>query len=63
MFAGADHLRTMASRCGWTDVRSVEVERDDRVAVVNEAAAAGRRAGPVGTRVRLGVLEQPPPAR
>ena len=42
---------------------AVEVERGDRVAVVNEAAAALWPAGqdPVGTRLRLEVLEQPPP--
>ena len=63
-YAGADHLRTYGiplRRGRMFD--AVEVERGDRVAVVNEAAAALWPAGqdPVGTRLRLGVLEQPPP--
>jgi putative ABC transport system permease protein len=63
-YAGAEHLRTYGiplRRGRMFD--EAEVERGDRVAVVNEAAAALWPAGqdPVGTRLRLGVLEQPPP--
>ena len=40
-----------------------EVRRGDRVAVINEAAAKLWPAGenPIGARLRLGVLERPPP--
>ena len=63
-YAGADHLRTYGiplRRGRMFD--EVEVERGDRVAVINEAAAALWPAGqdPVGRQVRLGVLAQPPP--
>ena len=62
--AGADHLRTygIPLRRGRM-FEAVEVERGDRVAVINEAAAALWPAGhdPVGTRLRLEMLEQPPP--
>ena len=40
-----------------------EALRGDRVALVNESAARLWPAGenPIGARVRLGILEQPPP--
>ena len=62
--AGADHLRTYGiplRRGRMFD--AVEIEHGDRVAVINEAAAALWPAGqdPVGTRLRLEMLEQPPP--
>jgi predicted permease len=61
--AGADHLRTygIALRAGRMFDAS-EVRRADRVAVVNEAAARLWPAGqnPIGTIVRLGMLEHPP---
>jgi putative ABC transport system permease protein len=62
-FAGAEHLGVYGiplRRGRMFD--AVEVERGDRVAVINEAAAALWPAGqdPVGSRVRLGVLAQPP---
>ena len=61
---GADHLRTFGiplRRGRMFD--AAEVERGDRVAVINEAAAALWPAGqdPVGSRVRLDVLGQAPP--
>jgi putative ABC transport system permease protein len=63
-FAGAEHLRTYGiplRRGRMFD--AVEVERGDRVAVINEAAAALWPAGqdPVGGQLRLRLLEQPPP--
>jgi putative ABC transport system permease protein len=63
-FVGAGHLRTYGiplRRGRMFD--AVEVERGDRVAVINEAAAAWWPAGqdPVGTRLRLDVLGQPQP--
>jgi putative ABC transport system permease protein len=63
-YAGAEHLRAYGiplRRGRMFD--EIEVERGDRVAVINEAAAALWPAGqdPVGRQVRLGVLEQPPP--
>ena len=62
--ADADHLRTygIPLRRGRM-FEAVEVERGDRVAVINEAAAALWPAGhdPVGTRLRLEMLAQPPP--
>lgn len=62
-FAGADHLRTygIALRAGRMFDAS-EVRRGDRVAVINEAAVKLWPAGqnPVGTIVRLGILEHPP---
>ena len=64
-FAGADHLRTYGiplRRGRMFD--AVEVERGDRVAVINEAAAALWPAGqdPVGTRLRLACSSSRPPA-
>ncbi len=63
-FAGAEHLRTYGiplRRGRMFD--AIEVERGDRVAVINEAAAALWPAGqdPVGRQLRLRLLEQPPP--
>jgi putative ABC transport system permease protein len=62
--SGADHLRTYAIplRAGRM-FDSGEVRRGDRVAVVNEAAAKLWPAGhdPIGSRLRLGILAQPPP--
>ena len=62
--AGADHLRTygIPLRRGRM-FEAAEIEHGDRVAVINEAAAALWPAGqdPVGTRLRLEMLEQPPP--
>jgi putative ABC transport system permease protein len=60
---GADHLRTFGitlRRGRMFD--AAEVRRGDRVAVINEAAAALWPAGedPIGSRLRLGVLERPP---
>ena len=61
---GADHLRTfgIALRAGRMFDAS-EVLRGDRVALVNETAARLWPAGenPIGSRMRLGVLEQVPP--
>jgi putative ABC transport system permease protein len=60
---GADHLRTfgIALRRGRMFDAS-EVRRGDRVAVINEAAMKLWPAGenPIGSRLRLGVLEHPP---
>jgi len=60
---GADHLRTfgIALRAGRMFDAS-EVLRGDRVALVNETAARLWPAGenPIGSRVRLGALEQVP---
>jgi predicted permease len=63
-FAGADHLRVYGiplRRGRMFD--ATEVERGDRVAVINEAAAALWPAGqdPIGRQVRLDVLGQPSP--
>jgi len=63
-FVAADHLRTYGiplRRGRMFD--PTEVERGDRVAVINEAAAALWPAGqdPVGRQVRLDVLGQPSP--
>jgi putative ABC transport system permease protein len=62
--AGADHLRAFGIplRRGRMFDAS-EVRRGDRVAVINEAAAKLWPAGsdPVGARVNLGLLGQPPP--
>jgi putative ABC transport system permease protein len=63
-FAGADHLRTYGiplRRGRMFD--APEVERGDRVVVINEAAAALWPAGqdPVGTQIRLDMLGQPAP--
>ena len=61
--AGADHLRTFGIplRAGRMFDAS-EVQRGDRVAVINEAAAKLWPAGesPIGARLRLGALERPP---
>jgi predicted permease len=61
--SGADHLRTygIPLRAGRM-FDDGEVQRGDRVAVINEAAAKLWPAGqnPVGSRLRLGMLEQPP---
>ena len=61
---GPDHLRTfgISLRSGRMFDAS-EVLRGDRVTVINEAAARLWPAGesPIGTRVRLGVLERTPP--
>jgi putative ABC transport system permease protein len=62
--AASDHLRTYGiplRRGRMFD--AVEVERGDRVAVINEAAAALWPAGqdPLGSRLRLGMLAEPPP--
>ena len=63
-FAGAGHLRTygIPLRHGRM-FDATEVERGDRVAVINETAAALWPAGqdPVGTTIRLGLLAEPPP--
>jgi predicted permease len=62
-FAGAEHLPafTIPLRRGRM-FDAGEVLRGDRVAVINEAAAKLWSDGrdPIGSRVRLGVLEQPP---
>ena len=63
-FAGEEHLRTYGiplRRGRMFD--AAEVQRGDRVAVINEAAAALWPAGqdPVGSRLRLDLLAQPPP--
>ena len=62
-FAGADHLRTYGIPLRRGRIDATEVERGDRVAVINEAAAALWPAGqdPVGRQVRLDVLDQPSP--
>jgi putative ABC transport system permease protein len=61
--AAADHLRAygIPLRSGRMFDAS-EVRRGDRVAVINEAAARLWPAGenPIGSRVRLGLLERPP---
>ncbi len=61
--AGADHLRTFGIALrGGRMFDASDVRRGDRVAVVNEAAAKLWPAGenPIGSRLRLGVLERPP---
>ena len=62
--AGADHLRvfSIALRRGRM-FDAAEVRRGDRVAVLNESALRLWPAGvePLGSRVRLGALQQPPP--
>ena len=62
--AGADHLRVFGIplRRGRM-FEDAEVRRGDRVAVLNESALKLWPAGvdPLGSRVRLGVLQQPPP--
>jgi putative ABC transport system permease protein len=61
--AAADHLRAFGITLrGGRMFAASEVRRGDRVAVVNEAAAKLWPAGenPIGTRLRLGVLERAP---
>lgn len=61
---GADHLRAFGIRLlGGRMFDAAEVRRGDRVALVNEAAAKyfKRETNPIGARIRLGVLENPPP--
>jgi predicted permease len=60
---GADHLRTFGIALrGGRMFDASEVRRGDRVAVINEAALQLWPAGenPIGSRLRLGVLEHPP---
>jgi len=60
---GADHLRTFGiSLLGGRMFDAAEVRREDRVAVINEAAMKLWPAGenPIGTRLRLDVLAHPP---
>jgi predicted permease len=60
---GADHLKTFGIPLrGGRMFDASEVRRGDRVAVINEAAQRFWPAGtnPVGTRLRLAVLERPP---
>jgi predicted permease len=61
--AGADYLRTFSIplRAGRMFDAS-EVQRGDRVALINEAGVKLWPAGenPIGARVRLGLLERPP---
>jgi predicted permease len=62
---GAGHLRTygIALKAGRM-IDAAEVRRGDRVAVINETAAKLWPAGenPIGSRLRLGVLQRPPSA-
>jgi len=61
---GADHLRAFGIRLlGGRTFDDAEVTRRDRVAVINEAATKLFSPGmnPIGARIRLGVLENPPP--
>jgi putative ABC transport system permease protein len=61
--AGADHLRTFGIALrGGRMFDASEVRRGDRVAVINEAAVKLWPAGenPIGSRLRLGLLERPP---
>ena len=61
--AAADHLRAFSIPLrGGRMFDAAEVRRGDRVAVINEAAAKMWPAGenPIGTRLRLGVLERAP---
>ncbi len=60
---GADHLRTFGIALrGGRMFDAADVRRGDRVAVINEAALKLWPAGenPIGSRLRLGVLERPP---
>jgi len=60
---GADHLRTFGIALrGGRMFDAADVRRGDRVAVINEAALTLWPAGenPIGSRLRLGVLERPP---
>jgi len=61
---GADHLRAFGIRLiGGRTFDDNEVKRHDHVAVINEAAAKlfPPGASPIGARMRLDVLETPPP--
>ena len=61
--AGSDHLRAFGIALrGGRMFDASEVQRGDRVAVINEAAVKLWPAGenPIGARVRLGVLERAP---
>jgi predicted permease len=61
--AAADHLRVFGIPLrGGRMFDAAEVRRADRVAVINEAAARMWPAGenPIGSRLRLGMLERPP---
>jgi putative ABC transport system permease protein len=61
---GAEHLRAFGIRLiGGRMFDAAEVERGDRVAVINEAARKlfPSDTSPIGARMRLGVLEAPPP--
>jgi putative ABC transport system permease protein len=60
---GADHLRVFGIALrGGRMFDAAEVRRGDRVAVINEAALKLWPAGesPIGSRLRLGVLDHPP---
>ena len=61
---GADHLRAFGIQLlGGRTFDEAEVKRHDRVAVINEAAARLFTPGtsPIGARMRLGILDSPPP--
>jgi hypothetical protein len=61
---GADHLRAFGIRLITGRMfDGAEVQRGDRVALINEATVKLFQAGvnPLGARIRLGVLENPPP--
>jgi predicted permease len=61
---GADHLRVFGIRLlGGRMFDAGEVSRGDRVALINEAAVKLFPAGvdPLGARLRLGMLQNPPP--
>jgi putative ABC transport system permease protein len=61
---GPDHLRAFGIRLiGGRMFDGAEVQRRDRVALINEAAVKLFQAGvnPLGAHMRLGVLENPPP--
>ena len=61
--AAADNLRVFSIPLrGGRMFDAAEVRRGDRVAVINEAAAKMWPAGenPIGSRLRLGMLERPP---
>ena len=61
---GADHLRVFGIRLlAGRMFDAAEVSRGDRVALINEAAAKLFASGdnPIGARIRLGVLQNPPP--
>jgi len=61
---GADHLRVFGIRLvGGRMFDAAEVSRGDRVGLINEAAVKLFSPGesPIGARMRLGVLQSPPP--